>query len=116
MPPGAKEAPRCLIVDDHPVIRAGIRVVLEKAFAGSAISDVASLDDAAEAFSDQSPDVVIIDPWRTGVDLGALSAGCKATTGRRSYLHLRWRRPAPERGAQGRVKGYVRKRTLPRRT
>ena len=72
MPPGAKEAPRCLIVDDHPVIRAGIRVVLEKAFAGSAISDVASLDDAAEAFSDQSPDVVIIDPWRAGMDLGAV--------------------------------------------
>jgi DNA-binding NarL/FixJ family response regulator len=70
MPPGAKEAPRCLIVDDHPVIRAGIRVVLEQAFAGSAISDVASLDDAADAFNDQSPDVVIIDPWRAGVDVG----------------------------------------------
>ncbi|HYN50948.1 MAG TPA: response regulator transcription factor [Thermoleophilaceae bacterium] len=72
MPPGAKEAPRCLIVDDHPVIRAGIRVVLEEAFAGSAISDAASLDDAADAFNDQSPDVVIIDPWRAGVDVGAV--------------------------------------------
>ncbi|MDQ5834770.1 MAG: response regulator transcription factor, partial [Actinomycetota bacterium] len=48
------------------------RVVLEKAFAGSAISDVASLDDAADVFNDQSPDVVIIDPWRAGVDVGAV--------------------------------------------
>jgi DNA-binding NarL/FixJ family response regulator len=70
MPTGGKEAPRCLIVDDHPVVRAGVRVVLERAFAGSYISDAASLDDAADAFNGQPPDVVIIDPWRAGVDVG----------------------------------------------
>jgi DNA-binding NarL/FixJ family response regulator len=69
MPTGGKEAPRCLIVDDHPVVRAGVRAVLEKAFSGSSISDAGSLDDA-DAFNGQSPDVVIVDPWRTGVDVG----------------------------------------------
>ena len=50
MPTGAKEAPRCLIVDDHPVVRAGIRVVLEQAFAGSSVSEQAILDLEKEAF------------------------------------------------------------------
>ena len=45
-------------------------MVLEKAFAGSSISEVASLDDAADAFNGRSPDVVIMDPWRAGVDVG----------------------------------------------
>jgi DNA-binding NarL/FixJ family response regulator len=70
MPSGAKEAPRCLIVDDHPVVRAGIRAVLEQAFAGSKIRDAASLDEAAGAVNGERPDVVIVDPWRVGVDVG----------------------------------------------
>src|ERR687889_69430 len=37
--PGAKESPRCLTVDDHPVVRAGVRAVLEQAFGASSISD-----------------------------------------------------------------------------
>jgi two-component system secretion response regulator SsrB len=69
MPTGGKEAPRCLVVDDHPVVRAGVRLVLERAFEGSSITDAASLDDAADAFNGQSPDVVIIDPWRAGVEV-----------------------------------------------
>ena len=44
--------------------------MLEKAFSGSSISDAGSLDDAADAFNGQSPDVVIVDPWRAGVDVG----------------------------------------------
>jgi two-component system, NarL family, response regulator NreC len=72
MPTGGKEAPRCLIVDDHPVVRAGVRLVLERAFAGSSVTDAASLEDAANAFNGQSPDVVIIDPWRAGVDVEAV--------------------------------------------
>jgi DNA-binding NarL/FixJ family response regulator len=70
MPTGRTEAPRCLIVDDHPVVRAGVRAVLEEAFAGSAITDAASIEDASDAFNGQPPDVVIVDPWRTGADVG----------------------------------------------
>jgi DNA-binding NarL/FixJ family response regulator len=67
--PGAKESPRCLIVDDHPVVRAGVRAVLEQAFGESSISDAASLEEAAET-NGELPDVVIVDPWRVGVDVG----------------------------------------------
>jgi DNA-binding NarL/FixJ family response regulator len=69
MPAGAKDAPRCLIVDDHPVVRAGVRAVLEQAFAGSEIIDAASLEEAAAASNGETPDVVIVDPWRVGVDV-----------------------------------------------
>ena len=67
--PGAKESPRCLIVDDHPVVRAGVRAVLEQAFGESSITDAASLEEAATR-NGELPDVVIVDPWRVGVDVG----------------------------------------------
>ena len=72
MPGGAKDSPRCLIVDDHPVVRAGLRAVLEKAFAGAQVTDAASVDEIAEALGGQPLDVVIVDPWRAGVDVGAV--------------------------------------------
>jgi DNA-binding NarL/FixJ family response regulator len=83
MAPGAKPAPRCLIVDDHPVVRAGVRAVLEQAFDHVEITDAESIDHVAEAASDgKKPDVVIIDPWRAGVDVadivGRLQSQVKA--------------------------------------
>src|SRR5919108_2562435 len=68
MPGSAKSAPRCLIVDDHPVVRAGVRAVLEAAWKGVEVAETPTLDDAARALD--SPDVVIVDPWRTGADVG----------------------------------------------
>ena len=70
MPTGAKESPRCLIVDDHPVVRAGVRAVLERAFKGAKISDAASVDEIGEVSNGDKLDVVIVDPWRAGVDVG----------------------------------------------
>jgi DNA-binding NarL/FixJ family response regulator len=71
MAPGAKRPPRCLIVDDHPVVRAGVRAVLEQAFDSVEITDAESIDHVADAARDGAkPDVVIIDPWRAGVDVG----------------------------------------------
>jgi DNA-binding NarL/FixJ family response regulator len=71
MAPGAKRPPRCLIVDDHPVVRAGVRAVLEQAFDRVEIADAESIDHVADVASDgNAPDVVIIDPWRAGVDVG----------------------------------------------
>src|ERR671921_549516 len=55
--PGAKESPRCLIVDDHPVVRAGVRAVLEQAFGASSISDAASLEEASTSFNGEPVDV-----------------------------------------------------------
>jgi DNA-binding NarL/FixJ family response regulator len=72
MPTGRKQAPRCLIVDDHPVVRAGVRTILEEAFDGSSIRDAASLEDASAALNGDPADVVIVDPWRVGMDVGEL--------------------------------------------
>jgi DNA-binding NarL/FixJ family response regulator len=70
MASGAKDAPRCLIVDDHPVVRAGVRAVIERAWKGAEVSDATSLEDARRLLEGGDPDVVIIDPWRAGVDVG----------------------------------------------
>jgi two-component system NarL family response regulator len=69
---GAKPPPRCLIVDDHPVVRAGVRAVLEQAFDKVEISDAESIEQVADVASEGKPDVVIIDPWRAGVDVGEI--------------------------------------------
>jgi DNA-binding NarL/FixJ family response regulator len=66
----AKRAPHCLIVDDHPVVRAGVRAVLEQAFNGAEIADAESVEELDAATSSGNPDVVIVDPWRAGVDVG----------------------------------------------
>jgi DNA-binding NarL/FixJ family response regulator len=72
MAPSAKESPSCLIVDDHPVVRAGVRAVLESNWEGADITDAQSVDDIASATGGAIPDVVIVDPWRAGVDVGAV--------------------------------------------
>jgi DNA-binding NarL/FixJ family response regulator len=72
MAPGAKHPPRCLIVDDHPVVRAGVRAVLEQAFDEVVIADADSIEHLVEVAKDGKPDVVIIDPWRAGVDVGEI--------------------------------------------
>jgi len=74
MAPGAKHPPRCLIVDDHPVVRAGVRAVLEQAFDDVEISDAESIEHVGEVARDEKPDVVIIDPWRAGVDVADIVA------------------------------------------
>jgi DNA-binding NarL/FixJ family response regulator len=72
MAPGAKQPPRCLIVDDHPVVRAGVRAVLEQAFDDVEIADADSIEQVGEVAKNGKPDVVIIDPWRAGVDVGEI--------------------------------------------
>jgi DNA-binding NarL/FixJ family response regulator len=72
MASGGKQPPRCMIVDDHPVVRAGVRAVLEQAFDNVEISDAESIDQVGEVAKNGKPDVVIIDPWRAGVDVGEI--------------------------------------------
>jgi len=72
MASGTTEAPRCLIVDDHPVVRAGIRAVIEAAWKGAEVNDATTLEDAATLAAADGADVVIIDPWRAGVDVSEI--------------------------------------------
>ena len=63
---------RCLIIDEHPVVRQGIRALLEREVGGVEIDDVATADAALAGRDGAAPDVVIIDPRAAGADVGAL--------------------------------------------
>jgi DNA-binding NarL/FixJ family response regulator len=63
---------RCLIIDEHPVVRQGIRALLERELGGVSIQDVASAEAALDLDEGRPPDVVIIDPRSAGADVGAL--------------------------------------------
>jgi DNA-binding NarL/FixJ family response regulator len=52
---------RCLIVDEHPVVRQGIRALLERELPGVEVLDAANAE-AAAADGGPTPDVVIVDP------------------------------------------------------
>ena len=71
----------CLIVDDHPVIRAGVRAVLEQAFSDARVADAATLEEAEDALGGDPPDVVIVDPWSAGVDVGDVVGRLTAEVG-----------------------------------
>ena len=50
-------------------MRAGVRAVLEAEFGQAAVADAPTLEEATGAFGDEEPDVVVLDPWRSGADV-----------------------------------------------
>src|SRR4051794_4242104 len=62
----------CLIIDEHPVVRQGVRALLEREIGGVRVSDAATPDAALATHDGGSPDVVIIDPRSAGAEVGAL--------------------------------------------
>jgi two-component system invasion response regulator UvrY len=63
---------RCLVVDDHPVVRQGIRALLERELSGIEVSDVDTPAAALALSGDDAPDVVVIDPRGAGGEVGQL--------------------------------------------
>ena len=61
---------RCLIVDEHPVVRQGIRALLERELPGVEVLDAASA--AGVASEGPAPDVVVVDPSHSGGSVEAL--------------------------------------------
>jgi DNA-binding NarL/FixJ family response regulator len=62
---------RVLLVDDHAVVRKGMKAILEDQLAGVAVAEAASGDQALAALGDGF-DVVVLDlsmPGRSGIDL-----------------------------------------------
>ena len=57
---------RVLVVDEHPVVRQGVRALLERGLEGAEVSDAASLQAALDGSGTDHPDVAIVDPWRAG--------------------------------------------------
>ena len=63
---------RCLVVDEHPVVRQGIRALLERELPGIEVSDAPSTAAAVEASRGASPDIVIVDPSGAGGNVEGL--------------------------------------------
>jgi len=61
---------RILLVDDHPVVRAGLRALVEGQPDLTVVADVGNLDDAVAAVRSLCPDVVLMD-----LSLGVGKAG-----------------------------------------
>jgi DNA-binding NarL/FixJ family response regulator len=61
MPAAAVSALRLLVVDDHPVVRQGIRALLERELDDVEVSTADSPDAAIRDAGGPSPDVVVID-------------------------------------------------------
>ncbi|HLM27404.1 MAG TPA: response regulator transcription factor [Thermoleophilaceae bacterium] len=67
---------RIVVVDEHPVVRAGVKALLEGRLDGASVSDAESVDAALEDSGD-APEVIVIDPWRPGVDVGSTVSGLR---------------------------------------
>jgi DNA-binding NarL/FixJ family response regulator len=67
-----QSAPSCLIVDEHPVVRQGVRALLESTWPDGSVNDAEDLDGAVANGAHGKLDVVIVDPWRAGADVGEL--------------------------------------------
>jgi DNA-binding NarL/FixJ family response regulator len=59
---------KCLVVDDHPVVRQGIRALLERELDGVEVATAATPEAALQESSDR-PDVVVIDLRRVSCDV-----------------------------------------------
>src|SRR3954454_12304458 len=66
---------RVLVVDEHPVVRQGVRALLERGLDGAEVTDAPSLQSALDDIGTaKQPDVTIVDPWRAGGDVEAILA------------------------------------------
>jgi two-component system NarL family response regulator len=66
------ETLRCLIIDDHPVVRQGIRALLESELDAVVVTDAATPAAAFGAEAQDAPHVVIVDPRGAGGEVGSL--------------------------------------------
>jgi two-component system, NarL family, invasion response regulator UvrY len=63
---------RILIVDDHAILRAGLKRILEDEFADVVVGEAGTADDAVRELAGSAWDVVLLDislPGRSGLDL-----------------------------------------------
>src|SRR6476469_8350513 len=65
---------RVLVVDEHTVVRQGVRALLERGLDGAEVTDAASLQTALDGIGTKQPDVTIVDPWRAGGDVESVLA------------------------------------------
>ena len=111
----AASAIRVLIVDDHAVVRQGIRGVLEAEPGFAIVAEAAHADDAIALAAAQRPAVILLDitmPGRSGLD--AVSALLAVAPGARILmLSVHDEAEYVLRAVRAGAHGYVRKDTTP---
>jgi two-component system NarL family response regulator len=75
---------RLLVVDDHPVVRDGLRLMLETQADMKVVGEAGSGEEAIEAFAKHKPDVVVMD-----LRLPGMSGAQAAEALKRDYPHAR---------------------------
>jgi DNA-binding NarL/FixJ family response regulator len=114
MPAAAVSILRCLVVDDHPVVRQGIRALLERELDGVEVSTADTPDAAVAEASGRSPDVVVIDPRRVSGDVQDTVASLTQSLGSPIVVFTADGGPRMLAEAlKAGVKGYVRKDSPP---
>src|SRR3954453_21963320 len=105
---------RCLIIDEHPVVRQGIKALLERELGAVSVDDAATPDAALAADPGAAPDVVILDPRAAGAEVGALVTRLSGELGSAIVVYTSngGARLLAEALKAG-VKGYVRKASPP---
>src|SRR2546423_7004479 len=105
---------RCLIIDDHPVVRQGIRALLEREIDSVVVTDAATPAAALGARREDSPDVVIVDPRTAAPEVGQLVSNLNRELGSAIVVFTSngGARLLSESLKAG-VKGYVRKDSPP---
>ncbi|MEA2188513.1 MAG: hypothetical protein QOK16_3524 [Solirubrobacteraceae bacterium] len=108
------ETLRCLIIDDHPVVRQGIRALLERELESVVVTDAATPAAAFGGSAEDRPHVVIVDPRGAGAEVGALVSELSRELGSAIVVFTSngGARLLSESLKAG-VKGYVRKDSPP---
>jgi DNA-binding NarL/FixJ family response regulator len=105
---------RCLIVDDHPVVRQGIRALLEREMPGVEVLDAATPAAALTEGDGRQPDVVVVDPSSAGADVEKLVGDLRSTLDSAIVVFTGNGGPRLLADAlKAGVKGYVRKDSPP---
>src|SRR3977135_1879486 len=63
---------RVVVVADTPVVRQGVRALLERGFDAAEVTDASSLQAALDDMGTNHPDVTIVDPWRAGGEVESI--------------------------------------------
>ncbi len=61
-----------MIIDEHPVVRQGVEALLENMWPGAVVASARNLEAALQAEAGAKPDIVVVDPWKSGADVGEL--------------------------------------------
>ena len=113
MPPRSVAPLRCLVVDEHPVVRQGVRALLERAIDGVEVVDAPTVERAVEDTTRGDSDVVVFDPCGAAGAVEAVVLELRERTGADVVVFTSNGGRLLGDALRAGVKGYVRKDSPP---